>query len=59
MQIVGMTGALALAAATLSPSISQAGFNAPYVGSYLYSGKLESCINGAKAALQKLGDESW
>ena len=55
MQIAVIAGALGLAAATLSPAVSRAGFNAPYVGSYLYSGKLESCVSGAKAALQKHG----
>jgi len=42
-------------AATLLPSATHAGFNAPYVGSYLYSGKIETCVSGAKTALQKHG----
>ncbi|MFM7651776.1 MAG: hypothetical protein ACKO5M_02450 [Vulcanococcus sp.] len=55
MQIAVIAGTVGLAVATLSPAVSRAGFNAPYVGSYLYSGKLDSCISGAKAALQKHG----
>jgi hypothetical protein len=48
-------GALLLSTASLTPTAVQAGFNAPYVGSYLYSGTLTECVTGAKASLSKHG----
>lgn len=46
---------LASASATLMPSGALGGFNAPYVGSYTYSGKLADCVSGGKRALEKHG----
>ncbi len=46
---------LASALATLTSPGAVAGFNAPYVGSYTYSGKLADCVNGGKRALEKHG----
>jgi hypothetical protein len=51
---------LAIAAATagtLMPGRALADFNAPYVASYSYSGKLSDCVSGGRKALEKHGFE--
>jgi hypothetical protein len=36
-------------------SAAQVGFNPPYVASYGYTGSLDACVTGSKAALEKHG----
>lgn len=55
MRAIAALGGLLLNTAGIGSAPAYAGFNAPYVTPYLYSGTLEGCIKGGKSALEKHG----